>query len=110
MAKMGMEMVATTDAIAGREVRRCHGIVCGQSFVGENVVADVLNAIGETLGGNKILTKNKLSDARDDAIAALMDEADKLGANAIVGVRLDHEAVRGTMLLVTATGTAVELS
>jgi len=50
-----------------------------------------------------------LPSARQTAIAELTDKAARLGANAVIGVDIDYETVgqNGSMLMVTAAGTAV---
>ncbi len=52
-----------------------------------------------------------LNDARQTAIGDMTDEAARLGANAVIGVDIDYETIgaSGSMLMVSATGTAVKL-
>ena len=53
----------------------------------------------------------KYFDAKDTALREMQDQAALLGANAVVGVDLDYETVgdSGSMLMVTASGTAVRI-
>lgn len=62
---------------------------------------------GISWGGRAAAYEKVLKDARETAMAEMMDEAKALGANAVVGVDIDYETIRQGMLMVTAAGTAV---
>ncbi len=68
---------------------------------------------GETglVGGRSGTYEEELRRARDLALGEMVDDAESVGANAVVGVDLDYETIgqHGTMLMVTAAGTAVTL-
>ena len=53
--------------------------------------------------------EKELRSARQTALQEMTEEAEKLGANAIIGVDIDYETVGGSMLMVTASGTAVKI-
>ena len=63
----------------------------------------------DIVGGRAGAYEQTLRDARREAFAELSDEAQKLGADAVVAVDLDYEVVgaNGSMLMVSASGTAV---
>lgn len=104
-------VVTTTPTIEGRRIVSYHGLVSGQAILGANVFRDLFASIRDIVGGRAGAYETVLRDARNTAVNELMEEARRLGANAVVGVDLDYETVgqNGSMLMVTATGTAVKL-
>lgn len=104
-------IVSTTPTLEGRPVKTYHGIVAGEAIVGANVVRDFFASITDVIGGRAGAYEEVLGRAREEALAEMTDRAADLGANAIVGVDLSYEAVgqTGSMLMVTATGTAVSV-
>ena len=102
-------IVTTTPSIEGRSIREYKGIVVGEAIMGANVVRDVFASITDIVGGRSGAYESKLQDARDTALRELQERAVALGADAVVGVDLDYEVVNGSMLMVSASGTAVTL-
>jgi uncharacterized protein YbjQ (UPF0145 family) len=102
----------TTNSVSGREVTAYLGIVFGDAIVGVNVFRDLFASIRDIVGGRSAAYEKELAAARQAALENLLDEARGLGADAVVGVDIDYETVGqgGSMLMVTATGTAVRLS
>ena len=85
------------------------GIVTSESIIGANFVRDFFASIRDVIGGRSGSYESVLREAKDAALRELQQEAERLGANAVVGVDLDYETVggSGSMLMVTASGTAV---
>jgi uncharacterized protein YbjQ (UPF0145 family) len=77
--------------------------------MGANVVRDFFAGITDIVGGRSGAYETKLQDARDTAMRELEDRARAAGGNAVVGVDLDYEVVGDSMLMVSASGTAVVL-
>ena len=104
-------VVTTTPSIEGRRILSYHGLVSGQAILGANVFRDLFASIRDIVGGRSGAYENVLRDARETAIGEMIGEAERLGAHAVIGVDLDYETVgqNGSMLMVTATGTAVRL-
>ena len=100
-------IVTTTPSIEGRQITAYHGIVVGEAIMGANVVRDIFASITDIVGGRSGAYESKLQDARETALAELEQRASAKGANAVVGVDLDYEVVGDTMLMVSASGTAV---
>lgn len=105
-------IVTTTPQVEGRPVQEYFGIVTGEAILGANVFRDVLASVRDVLGGRSGSYERVLREARDAAIAEMTDEAQRRGADAVVGVDLDYETVgdTGSMMMVSASGTAVRLS
>jgi uncharacterized protein YbjQ (UPF0145 family) len=104
-------LVTTTNTIEGRRIVEYKGLVAGEAILGANIFRDIFASIRDIVGGRSGSYERVLNDARQTAIGELTDKAAALGANAVIGVDLDYEAIgsNGSMLMVTAAGTAVRI-
>ena len=102
-------IITSTEAIEGRKIRDYLGIVSGDAVMGTNIFRDMFAGIRDIVGGRSAAYEKELRRAKDTAMEEMAAEAQRLGANAIIGVDLDYETVGsgGSMLMVTAAGTAV---
>ncbi|WP_319823714.1 heavy metal-binding domain-containing protein [Thalassovita sp.] len=100
-------IVTTTPNIEGRRITAYKGIVVGEAIMGANVVRDLFASVTDIIGGRSGAYESKLQDARETALRELEERAVLKGANAVVGVDLDYEVVGQSMLMVSASGTAV---
>ncbi|MEO1160729.1 heavy metal-binding domain-containing protein [Anderseniella sp. Alg231-50] len=102
-------LVTTTNTIDGRRISAYKGLVAGEAILGANLFRDLFASIRDIVGGRSGAYEKVLNDARETAIAEMTDKASALGANAVIGVDIDYETVgqNGSMLMVTAAGTAV---
>ena len=102
-------IVSTTPTLEGRRIVEYRGLVSGEAVMGANLFRDMFAAVRDIVGGQSGAYEKVLKDARDVAIEEMRREARTLGANAVVGVDLDYEVLgdRGSMLMVSANGTAV---
>lgn len=104
-------ILTTTPAIEGRPIRQYKGLVFGETIIGANIFRDFLAGIRDVIGGRSGAYEEVLAEARQAALAEMQQRAAALGANAIIGIDVDYEVVgkAGSMLMVSASGTAVEL-
>lgn len=104
-----MIVISTTPTLEGRPIREYLGIVTGEVIVGANIFKDIFAGIRDIVGGRAGAYESTLRDARHEAFAELRAEAQRLGADAVVGVDIDYEVVGqgGSMLMVSVSGTAV---
>ncbi|MFZ5675770.1 MAG: heavy metal-binding domain-containing protein [Pseudomonadota bacterium] len=104
-------LVTTTNAIEGRRIVEYKGLVAGEAILGANLFRDIFASIRDIVGGRSGSYEKVLNDARQTAIGEMTDKAVELGANAVIGVDLDYETIgsNGSMLMVTAAGTAVRV-
>lgn len=104
-------IITTTPSIEGRPVRDYVGIVTGEAILGANIFKDLFAGIRDIVGGRSGAYEEELRKARTIALEELAAAAAQLGADAVVGVDIDYETVGqgGSMLMVTASGTAVRL-
>lgn len=102
--------ITTTGNIEGRTISAYLGIVAGEAILGVNVFKDITAGFRNIVGGRSGKYEEELRKGRDTAIEELGERAVSLGADAVVGVKVDYETVGGQMLMVTAAGTAVKLA
>ncbi|MFN4168233.1 MAG: heavy metal-binding domain-containing protein [Pannonibacter phragmitetus] len=102
-------LVTTTSTLQGREIVEYRGLVTGEAILGANIFKDLFAGIRDIVGGRSGAYEAELAKARKIALDELQQQAASLGANAVIGVDLDYETVGngGSMLMVSATGTAV---
>jgi uncharacterized protein YbjQ (UPF0145 family) len=102
--------VTTTGSIEGRPVSQYLGVIAGETILGINMFKDIAAGFRNIVGGRSGKYEEELRKGRETAIAEMVDRATELGADAVVGVKVDYETVGGQMLMITACGTAVKLS
>jgi uncharacterized protein YbjQ (UPF0145 family) len=102
-------IITTTPTIEGHRITAYHGIVVGEAIMGANIVRDLFAAVTDVVGGRSGAYETKLADARDVAMRELQERSVAAGGNAVVGVDLDYEVVGNSMLMVSASGTAVTI-
>ncbi|RRD80029.1 hypothetical protein EII14_04145 [Alloprevotella sp. OH1205_COT-284] len=102
-------LLSTTPTIEGTPIRQYMGVVTSETIIGANFVRDIFAGLRDFFGGRSGSYEQVLREAKTTALRELEDEARRLGANAVVGIDLDYETVGGggSMLMVTASGTAV---
>lgn len=104
-------VLSTTPTIEGHTIREYKGVVTGETIIGANMFKDLFAGIRDIVGGRAGSYEKVLREAKDEAMREMMERAQMLGANAIVGIDLDYETIgaNGSMLMVAASGTAVVL-
>ena len=104
-------IMTTTPTIQGKNIRDYRGIVTGEAIIGANIFKDFFAGIRDIVGGRSAAYESELRNAREIALAEMAEAAEQRGGNAVVGVDLDYEVVGqgGSMLMVTASGTAVSV-
>ena len=102
-------LLTTTPNIQGREITQYFGIVSGETIIGANLFKDFFAGIRDIVGGRASSYESVLREAKESALQEMSDQAARIGANAVIGIALDFETVgaNGSMLMVTAAGTAV---
>ena len=95
---------STTPTLEGHPIREYRGVVTGETIIGTNFLKDFMAGLRDFFGGRSGSYERVLREAKDTAMGEMAERA-----NAIVGIDLDYETVgeRGSMLMVTCSGTAV---
>lgn len=104
-------ILSTTPTLEGRSIRDYKGVVTGEAILGANLFKDFFAGIRDIVGGRSAAYEAELRKAKQIAIEEMQAEAQRLGANAVIGVDLDYEnlGAQGGMLMVCASGTAVKV-
>jgi uncharacterized protein YbjQ (UPF0145 family) len=102
-------ILSTTPQIEGRPIREYKGVVTGETIIGANFVKDFFAGIRDIVGGRAGSYEKVLMEAKDTSMQEMMQRAQALGADAIVGIDIDYETIgpNGSMLMVATSGTAV---
>jgi uncharacterized protein YbjQ (UPF0145 family) len=101
--------LSTTPQIEGHTIREYKGIVTGETIIGANMFKDFFAGIRDIVGGRAGSYEKVLAEAKDTSMQEMMQRAEALGANAIVGIDIDYETIgaNNSMLMVATSGTAV---
>ena len=104
-------IVTTTPSVEGRKINQYLGIVTGEAIMGANLFKDLFASVRDIVGGRSAAYERELIRAKEIAMQEMQERAAELGADAIVGIDLDYEVLgqAGSMLMVSASGTAVKL-
>lgn len=104
-------ILSTTPSLEGKRITNYYGVVTGETIIGANLFRDLFAGIRDIVGGRASSYEKVLREAKDAALKEMSERAEAIGANAIVGVDLDYETVgsNSSMLMVTASGTAVKI-
>ena len=102
-------ILSTTPQIEGHTIREYKGVVTGETIIGANMLKDFFAGIRDIVGGRAGSYENVLREAKDTSLKEMMERAQAMGANAIVGIDIDYETIgaNGSMLMVATSGTAV---
>lgn len=107
-------ILSTTDVLQGMAIDRYLGIVTAEVVYGSNALRDFFAGLRDVLGGRTGSYERVFERGQQDAIAELEKRAQKLGADAVIGIEIDTGTINvdqtGALLLITATGTAVTLA
>ncbi|APG63839.1 hypothetical protein LPB140_11830 [Sphingorhabdus lutea] len=104
-------LVASTHHVEGRPVKEHLGLVTGEVIVGANFFRDIFASVTDFVGGRSGKYEKVLKRGREEALYEMQMEAVNLGANAVIAVNIDYGVVgsKGSMMLVSVTGTAVRI-
>ena len=105
-------ILTTTPTIEGKQITNYQGIVFGEVISGVNLFKDFFASIRDIVWGRSNSYEQELINTRQAALQELAQRAMEKGANAVVGIDIDYEVLgqKGSMLMVTASGTAVTVA
>ena len=104
-------IITTTPTVEGHSISAYKGLVTGEAIIGAHIFKDLFAGIRDIVGGRSEAYEKTIREARETAVREMMDEAQALGGNAVVGIDIDYEVVGqgGSMMMVSVSGTAVVL-
>ncbi|MEO1781130.1 putative heavy metal-binding protein [Enterococcus diestrammenae] len=105
-------VITTTTSVENRQISSYEGIVFGEVITGINMLKDLGAGLRNVFGGRSKGYEEELLRAREEALQEMSQRAQAMGADAVVGVKMDYEVLGSDngMLMVTCSGTAVKLS
>lgn len=102
-------LISTTENIPGRPIKRFFGVVSGGTVQSKRIGREIGAAIRNLFGGELADHTELLQECREDALARMAAEAEKLGANAVVNVRFSTSRITQGAAEMFAYGTAVQV-
>lgn len=100
-------IIVTTEEIVGKKVISVEGLVQGSIVKSKHIGRDIGAGFKTIVGGEIKGYSDLMKEARDEARDRMIKEAQKLGANAIIGMRYQTSQVMNAAAEVIAYGTAV---
>ena len=101
--------ISTTNNIEGGTIKEYLDVVCTNTVIGTNIFSDIAASFTDFFGGQSDTYKKKLELLYDKAIKELKQKAIRIGANAIIGLRIDFDEISGkdkSMFMISVSGTA----
>lgn len=102
-------IIVNTEEIAGREIKEVLGLVRGNTIKARHIGNDIVAGLRNIVGGEVKEYTQMISEAREDALERMLEEAKKLNADAVVNIRFTTSQVMGGAAEILAYGTAVNL-
>ncbi|BBU56861.1 MULTISPECIES: YbjQ family protein [Mameliella] len=103
-------LIVTTEQVAGREITASLGLVRGATVRAKHLGTDIVAALKMLVGGELTGYSSLMAGAREQALDRMAAEAEALGADAIVSMRMQTSAIAKGASEIVAYGTAVKLS
>jgi len=100
-------LLVTTDEIPGRKIKKVLGLVKGNTIRARHLGRDLMAALRNLVGGEITDYTKMLAESREQAIDRMVEQAQALGANAIVGIRFTTSSVMQGAAELLVYGTAV---
>lgn len=102
-------IIVNTETIAGREIKENLGIARGSTVRARNIGRDIFAGLKNIVGGEISEYTQLLADSREQALSRMIKDAEEMGADAIVNVRITTSAVMQGSAEILCYGTAVKL-
>lgn len=102
-------IITTTNGVEYGEIVRYIDVVNVNIVIGTNIISDIIASFSDFFGGNSNTYQNKMNDMYYQAMNEMVAKARKIGANSIIGLRIDFDEISGkdkSMFMMSALGTA----
>ena len=101
-------ILSTTPSIEGKSIESYMGIVGSQTMEGINIFKDIFSGVRNIVGGRSTALQEAMKKMRLTALNEIKEEAFNLGANAVVGIKIDFDEYSEGMIMLSVSGTAVK--
>ncbi len=102
-------ILVTTDGIPGKTITKTLGLVRGNTIRARHIARDISAALRNIVGGEITDYTKMMAESREQALDRMVEEAESLGANAILGVRFTTSMIMQSASEILAYGTAVTI-
>jgi len=100
-------ILSNTEVVPGKRITSFFGLVSGSTVRAKHIGKDIMAGFKNIIGGELKAYTQLIGEAREDAIARMVEEAESLGANAVVNIRFSTSSVAQGAAELFAYGTAV---
>ena len=100
-------IVTTTEQIEGKKIKKTIGLVKGSTIRARHLGKDIMAGLRGMVGGEITEYTKMMAEAREESIKRMIEDAEKQGASAIVGVRFTTSMIMQNAAEVLAYGTGV---
>ncbi|RKX79566.1 MAG: YbjQ family protein [Spirochaetes bacterium] len=100
-------ILVTTDNIPGKKIKKVFGLVRGNTIRSRHLGRDIMAVFKNIVGGEIIDYTKMMAEAREQSIDRMIENAESLGANAIVGIRFTTTSMMQSAAELLVYGTAV---
>jgi uncharacterized protein YbjQ (UPF0145 family) len=101
-------IIVTSDQIFGQDIKESLGLVKGNTIRAKHIGKDILAGLRNIVGGEIKEYTEALNEAREEALGRMVKNAEKIGADAIIGVRFTTSAIMAGSAELLVYGTAVK--
>ena len=102
-------IITTTEQVEGKTIKRTIGLVKGSTIRARHIGKDIMAGFRGMVGGEITEYTKMMAEAREEAIQRMVEDAEKKGANAIVGLRFTTSMIMQNASEILAYGTGVVL-
>ncbi len=102
-------LISNLEFLPGYKIKRHLGLVQGSSVRAKHVGRDLMSTLKNLFGGELTAYTELLQDSREEATARLLEQANSIGANAVLNVRFSTSSIAAGAAEIFVYGTAVEL-
>ena len=103
-------IIVSTDFVPGREITECLGLVRGNTIRAKHIGRDIMAGLRTLVGGEIKEYTQMLTEARNESLRRLEQQAQRLGADAVINLRFVTSQVMSGAAELLAYGTAVKLA
>jgi len=102
-------IITTTETIPNKEIEQILGIARGSTVRARNIGNDIMASFKSIVGGEVEEYTKLQAESREQALSRMLKDAERMGANAVVGVRITSSTVMQSASEILAYGTAVKI-
>ena len=102
-------LLSTTETVPGKTIREFFGVVSGSTVRAKHIGKDIMAGLKNIVGGELKGYTELLQEARQEALERMIQQADSVGANAVVNVRFSTSNITQGAAELFAYGTAVKV-